>query len=424
MYKKANLNRRALLKSGAVAMFAAAAGPVPLLMPSAAAATGGKRGKVLVTIFQRFGMDGLLAVTPYGDQHLRKLRPNLMLSHPGSGKDDARLALGEGFGLHPAFSAFMPFYREGRLAIVHGVGQPDSTRSHSTAQLWWESGTPGVRKQRDGWLNRALSAAPNPNTLLPAVALTDKRPRIFYGDQPVTSTPTIESLMLELLSSKDHNHAIQRLQTLYGEVSHTALREGAQSSLELAQILSQPNKTNVPYPENSKLASSLRDIARLIKADVGLQVAFAESRESPNGKGTWDTHSNAATTATEGPFPQMATDLSASLAAFMADLGPYQDDVVVVTLTDFGRNVVENHRLGADHGRATAIFILGSNIRGGQVHGSLPERFDRDALEDGMDLPVTTDFRSVLTPLIQSHLGIRDTRSVFPGWQGPSLAIV
>ena len=415
----ANPRRRALLKSGGVALFAAASGALPLFLPRASAAPA-RRQKTIVTIFQRFGMDGLLAVAPYADQGLARLRPNLMLSHPGSGKADARLELGDGFGLHPAFKAFKPFYDEGRLAIVHGVGSPDNTRSHTEAQRWWESGAPGDPRCRDGWLNRALAGVDDSQSLLPAVALTQQRPHIFYGARPVTTAADIGTLTI----GADSGQYWQQLRELYRSSDHPGLREAAGNGLELSAILARQPAATAAYPEGSQLAASLRDIARLIKADVGLQLAFADSRDSPNGKGTWDTHSNAATVAADGPFPQMAGDLADSLAAFMADLGPRQDDVIVVTLTDFGRNVVENEGLGTDHGRATAMFVLGGSVRGGQVYGSLPERFERDGLEDGMDLPVTTDFRSVLTPLLQQHLGLDRTGVVFPDWQGPSLPIL
>lgn len=413
----ANLKRRTLLKFGGVALFAAS-GALPVLLPKATASPYGRQ-KTIVTIFQRFGMDGLLAVTPYADQGLARLRPNLMLSHPGSGKADARLELGEGFGLHPAFKAFMPFYDEKRLAIVHGVGSPDNTRSHLQAQRWWESGTPGDPSYRDGWLNRALAGVDDHQALLPGVALTQQRPHIFYGTHPVTTAADIGTLTL----GADSAHYEQQLQELYRHSDHPALREAAVTGLELSTLLASRPTTTVAYPEGSQLAASLRDIARLIKADVGLQLAFADSRDSPNGKGTWDTHSNAATIAPDGPFPQMASDLADSLAAFMTDLGPRQDDVIVVTLTEFGRNVVENEGLGTDHGRGTAMFVLGGSVRGGQVYGSLPERFERDALEDGMDLPVTTDFRSVVTTLLQQHLDLAHTDRVFPGWQGSALPI-
>ena len=412
------LQRRALLKLAGMTTLASTSGSFAAL-GHATATPAASRKKVVVTIFQRFGMDGLLAVCPYTDQRLAALRPNLMLSHPGSGHADARLELGSGFGLHPAFAPLAPFYRDGRLAIVHGVGSPDNTRSHSEAQRWWESGAPGDRSQRDGWLNRSLAALAPSGQALPAVALTHERPRIFYGDQPVTVADDLAGLSLPADAGFR-----ARLRRLYEAHEHPALASAARQALTLSSVLTDEAKPETAYPEGSALGASLRDIAQLIRADLGLQLAFTESRESPNGRGTWDTHSNAAKTDANGPFPQMAGDLAASLAAFMEDLGPHQDDVIVVTLTDFGRNVVENERQGADHGRATAMFVLGGSVRGGHVYGTLPERFERDALEDAMDLPVTTDYRSVLAPVLEQHLGLASLEQVFPGWRGQAVALL
>ncbi len=419
MTKPQQLSRRTLLKSGAMALFGAAAGPLPIFMPSAIAQGRAARPKVLVTIFQRFGMDGLLAVAPYADQRLAALRPTMMLSAPGSGKADARLDLGEGYGLHPTLAPLLPFYRDGRLAVIQAAGSPHNTRSHTEAQLWWESGAPGDRAQRDGWLNRVMTATGNTQAaLLPAVAVGDQRPRIFYGDRAVTTVKDLDALKL---SGAAQRAQLEKLQALYQLQGPVALRDSTINALELSRVLAAQTPGSTNYPEGSMLGSSLRDIAALIKADVGLQLAFTESRNSPDGKGTWDTHSNAG--AMDGPFPRMAADFANSVAAFMDDLGSYRDDVVIVTLTDFGRNVVENERKGADHGRATAMFVLGSNIQGGQVYGQLPERFERDALEDGMDLPVTTDYRAVLSSLTQAQFGV-DGSQVFPGWQGGALPII
>lgn len=412
-----NPSRRTLLKSGAVAFFAAASGSLPLFVERAAAhavsaaTLAGQRPKVLVTLFLRFGMDGLMAVTPYTDQHLAKLRPNLMLSKPGSGRDDARLELGDGFGLHPAMASLLPIYHARELAVIHGVGSPDPTRSHNTAQLWWESGTPGDRNNTDGWLNKAAEALPAASSpLLPAVALAEQRPRIFYGRHPVTTIRALEQLSLPL----DQGDVLQQLQAQYRQQSQPTLR-AMSAGFELAQVLSRQPSSSASYPNGSVLGASLRDIARLIKADVGLQLAFADSNQSPDRKGTWDTHSNSA--ALGGPFGVMARDLADSLAAFREDLGERWEDVTVVTLTDFGRTVLENDRVGTDHGRATAMLVLGGDVSGGKVLGQLPERFERDALEDRMDLPVTTDYRAVLSHLLQAQLGIADLSGVFPGWQ-------
>jgi uncharacterized protein (DUF1501 family) len=420
------MKRRMILKSGGLAMFAVSAGALPMFLGRAAQAApeaaAFQRRKVLVTIFQRFGMDGLMAATPYADERLAKLRPSLMLPKPGSGSAHARLDLDGQFGLHPAFAPMLPMFRDGSLAIVHAVGSPHNTRSHSEAQLWWESGTPGDRRTTSGWLNRALGAAQESENLpLRAVSTTGERPRILYGDQATASISDLGNIALTLDAAPQG--ILASLRSLYQKADNPELRTAGANSFEFARILEEAQAgRRSTYPTQSALGESLREIAHLIKANVGLQVAFAESRfAGPNDKGSWDTHSNEA--AVDGPFPIMANDLSKSLAAFWEDLGELRDDVMVVTLTDFGRNVVENAGIGTDHGRATAMFVLGHSVLGGRVHGSLPERFERDALEDQIDLPVTTDFRAVISTLTASQLGVQDDTSVFPNWDGNRLPI-
>ena len=423
------MKRRTLLKSGGIAMFAAGGVLPPFIMRSARAAEGPaefERQKVVVTIFQRFGMDGLMAVTPYDDERLAKLRPSFMLGRPGSGEPMERIDLDGRFGLHPGFAPLLPMFRDGDLAIVHAAGSPHNTRSHGEAQLWWESGTPGNHRTTDGWLNRALGqAAVREGLPLRAVAATPERPRIFYGDQAAATLADADSLSLDVAESLSADGVAATLRSLYSQAGNELVRASGLSGLETARILSEAKSArerNGNYPEDSAFAESLSEIAWLIKANVGLQVAFAESRTAgERDRGTWDTHSNQA--AADGPFPLMADDFSRALVAFFDDLGSLRDDVVVVTLTDFGRNVVENEGIGTDHGRATAMFVMGGPVKGGRVYGELPERFERDALEDLMDLPVTTDFRSVIASLTARQLGVRDDSAVFPGWNGSRMEI-
>ena len=425
------MKRRTLLKSGGIALFAAGGVLPPFIMRSARAAEGPagfERQKVVVTIFQRFGMDGLMAATPYDDeQRLAKLRPSLMLGRPGSGEPMERIDLDGRFGLHPGFAPLLPMFRDGDLAIVHAAGSPHNTRSHGEAQLWWESGTPGNHRTTDGWLNRTLGAtAVREGLPLRAIAATQERPRIFYGDHAAATLADADSLSLSVADSAAADSVADTLRSLYSQAGNELVRASGLSGLETARILSEARsareRNGGSYPEGSAFAQSLSEIAWLIKANVGLQLAFAESvRAGPNNKGIWDTHSNQA--APDGPFQLMADDFSRSLVAFFDDLGSLRDDVVVVTLTDFGRNVVENDGIGTDHGRATAMFVMGGAVDGGRVYGELPERFERDALEDLMDLPVTTDFRSVIAPLIARQLGVRDDGAVFPGWNGGRMEI-
>ncbi|MQP66649.1 DUF1501 domain-containing protein [Niveispirillum sp. SYP-B3756] len=424
------VTRRLFIQSGGLAAFAAGA-MAPMFFGNAALAAMGSnaRKKVLVVVYQRFGMDGLLAVSPYTSESLARLRPHMTLPAPGSGKENALLDLDGQYGLHPALSALAPLYRDGSLAIIHAAGSPHNSRSHADAAQWWESGTPGNKATADGWLNRALAAAPDgEGRLLRAASLTPEQPRILYGAQPVTSITDLDQLALGLRPPAGNSASMSAVERLYAESDNAALRTAGKLSFEAARVLAVAKNTAssaANYPENSTFASGMRNIAQLIKADIGLQVAFAESRSGANAMGSWDTHSKALDAAGKFSFPPVARDFANTVAAFWDDLGRHRDDVVLVTHTDFGRNVVGNDGAGADHGRATAIFALGQNIKGGKIYGELPERFERDALEDQIDLPVTTDYRAVLTELAGTQLDIKPDRdsTLFPGWNGTRMSL-
>lgn len=424
------ITRRFFMQSGGMAAFAAGAMAPMFFNNAALAATGSNaRKKVLVVVYQRFGMDGLLAVTPYSSESLAKLRPRMMLPAPGSGKENALLDLDGQYGLHPALSALAPLYRDGSLAVVHAAGSPHNTRSHVDAAQWWESGTPGNKATPDGWLNRALTMAPDADgLLLRGAALTPEQPRILYGVQPVIAITDLDQLDPGLGQAQGHAASMRALEKLYADSDSATLRMAGKKSFEAARILAAAKAaagSAANYPENSELAGSLRNIVQLIKADIGLQVAFAESRTGANAMGSWDTHSNALDVGGKFSFPPIANDFAKSVAAFWDDLGSHRDDVMLVTHTDFGRNVVGNDGAGADHGRATAMLVLGQNVRGGKVYGRLPERFERDALEDQMDLPVTTDYRAVLAELAGAQLDIKPERdsTLFPGWNGARMSL-
>ncbi len=408
------MNRRMLLKSAGAVMFASGLGAVPAFLTAAAAqAEPLGRNKILVAVYQRFGMDGLFAVTPYGDERLAALRPSLMLSRPGSSADDARIDLDGQFGLHPSLAPLEPLYRSSDLAFIHAAGSPDTTRSHSVAALWWESGAPGDRSVRDGWMARAAADTPHGASDLHAMAMTDERPRAFYGDTAVTSTGSLDRLL-----ASTQGDLQSRIAQLYEATGNPELKNAAVGAEAIRALAAAPADSAhaARYPRNSAFGDSLRDIARVIKADVGLRVAFAESRNGANGQGSWDSHSDQASMT--GGFAAIADDYARSLAAFWADLGDRAEDVVLVNMTDFGRNVPQNDGIGTDHGRATMMMVLGGGVNGGKVYGQLPERFERDALEDQMDLPVTTDYRSVLAAAAGRQLGLDNPQSVFPGYSG------
>jgi uncharacterized protein (DUF1501 family) len=416
------ITRRALLQTGGMVAFASGVVAPMFLSRAAKAATARDSRKVLVVVYQRFGMDGLLAVTPYADESLRKLRPDLMLPAPDSRQENSLVELGNGFGLNPWLAALAPLYREGSLAFIQAAGSPDATRSHLDAAQWWESGTPGVRATPDGWLNRAVHAAgDDPSRALRMVSMTAEQPRAVYGTQPVVAITDLGQLESSLAQAQAHADAATRaVQKMYANSADPQLRQAAHQSVQISRALtSRKQTTKAEYPHTS-FGKSLRDIATLITADVGLQVAFAESRHGTDEKGSWDTHTQALDTRNRFGFPAIAQDFSQSVAAFWQDLGKRREDVVLVTHTDFGRNVVQNADRGCDHGRATTMLVLGGNVDGGRVHGRLPEHFEREALEDQIDLPVTTDYRSVLASLAGAQLGIATSQDarVFPGWNG------
>jgi uncharacterized protein (DUF1501 family) len=416
-------SRRAFLKAGGLALFSASVGGIPPFVRRTA--LGGSEGlmrgdrQVLVVIFQRGAMDGLMAVSPRDDPYLRRHRPALIMQTTGVDREGGMLALDERYGLHPAFGQLLPLYRDGQLAIVHGVGSPDKTRSHFDAQDYMETGTPGKKGTRSGWLNRAAGMLGHEGTPFRAVSMTSSLPRSFYGDQPVVALVDLDRFGLtEGKKAGRASYLAQGFQTLYERSDNRLLREAGQEAFEAVQLLSRANTRSYKpaaaavYPD-TVFGKSLREVAQLIKSDVGLEVAFVEI-------GGWDTHAQQGTTS--GTFARRAGELAGGISAFWTDLGDDRDRVVLMTMTEFGRTVRENGSGGTDHGRASCLFVLGGEVRGGVIHGSAPALHE-DELEDGRDLPVTTDFRSVFAEVAIRHLRLVGNESLFPGWGGDRLTL-
>jgi uncharacterized protein (DUF1501 family) len=434
--QQSHFSRRAFLKSSGMAVVALGMGGTPLFLTRAAAATPAnplKRRKILVTIFQRGAMDGLMAVTPFADANLTKMRPRLAMNVGTSASKDASnlIDLNGAFALHPALSAFEPLFREQRLAIVHGMGSPNTTRSHFDAQDYMETGTPDRKGTASGWLNRASTLALQNTSLsqtpFRAVAMTSAMPRSLYGDAPALAVANLDDIGVQAgkmsgksaLNSSIAAHSSKGFESLYEHTSQRILRGAGQESFDAVKILANSNlKNSTPraganYPA-SPLGENLRQIAQLIKADVGVEIAFAES-------GGWDTHVQQGTA--NGVFSRRAKDLADSIAAFWHDIEPFHDDVVLMTMTEFGRTVRENGSGGTDHGRGSCLFVLGNQVDGGKVHGSLPELVPEN-LADGRDVPVTTDFRAIFAGVAGKHLGVSRMDTLFPGWTGAALPIV
>ncbi|MCB1033639.1 MAG: DUF1501 domain-containing protein, partial [Acidobacteria bacterium] len=346
-----SIHRRLFLKGGGMALLSLGLGPSFLGRVALAAAPreAFQRRRVLVALFQRGAMDGLMAVPTLEDDKLRTLRPRLAFGaargRKGAADDILALDLDGRFGLHPAFEPLLPFWQDGRLAVVHAVGSPDPTRSHFDAQDFMETGTPGRKGTPTGWLNRVAGLLGHDASPWRSVAMTAALPRSFYGLEPALAVTDLEDFQVRLPGAGAAGKiAGKGFEALYEETSQDLLRDTASETFEALQMLHPENLRDyrpaggAQYPR-SPLGDSLRQIAFLVKSNVGLEVAFAES-------GGWDTHVNQGVGS--GSFARQATDLAKSLAAFWADLGTYRDDVLVMTMTEFGRTVAENGSGGTD----------------------------------------------------------------------------
>lgn len=417
--------RRAFLKSSGLGLLGIGLiGGIPAFVAEAVAREKNNplysKRKVIICIFQRGAMDGLMAVTPFEDSYLKKARPNLFLDATKGEAGKNLIDLDGKFGLHPGMQAFEEVFRDGRLAIVHGIGSPNTTRSHFDAQDYMESGTPFQKNTTSGWLNRAVGMLGHDGVATPfsAVSLTPALPRSLYGDNDALAIADLTSFKIQGQGAVMKQNA-KSFEDLYDQTTNDLLRDTGKESLEATKILQknlQKNykpANNAEYPKSS-LGNSLKQIAQLIKMDVGLEVAFTES----NG---WDTHYNQGKDT--GIFARNVGDLSKSIMAFWSDIEAYQDDVLVMTMTEFGRTVHQNGTNGTDHGRASCNFILGNHVNGGKVHGTIDE-LSKENLEDGRDLRVTTDFRQVFSEVADKHLKLKDKKTLFPDWNGDSIGVM
>ena len=330
----------------------------------------------MVCIFQRGAMDGLMAVSPYGDPSLKTLRPTLYMSPAET--EGKMFDLDGYFGLHPAMASLAPMFTEKRMAIVHGVGSPNNTRSHFDAQDYMESGTPFNKGTASGWLNRAVGLMGHEASPFRAVSVTSALPRSFYGDNEALAINNLQDFAIQMKGNPmAANIAAKSFEELYDATSSDILNKTGKESFDAMKMLNVNNIKNykpandVLYP-NSPLGNSLKQIAILIKMDVGLEVAFAES-------GGWDTHFNQGTT--NGLLARNLKDFADSIAAFWKDMSGYEDEVTLMTMTEFGRTAHQNGTGGTDHGRASCLFVLGNDVQGGKVYHNIKSLAKED-LED------------------------------------------
>jgi len=403
-------SRRIFLKNSALAMMGV--GSVPTWLGRAVYAQNAptERKKILIAIFQRGAVDGLNVVVPHGEPNYYALRPSIALPRP-NGTETGAIDLDGHFGLNPALKALKPLWDKKQLAIVEAVGSPDPTRSHFDAQDYMESGTPGMKNTYDGWLNRALVREQTPSPLR-AISLSTDLPRTLRGPNDALAIGNLNDFQV-----KDAK-ASATFEGMYGATTDTVLNGTGKETFEAIRIVQ--GITKLPYTPsngahypNGRLGQSLQQIARVIRAGVGLEVAFTDV-------GGWDTHVNeVGQQPHQGQLANLLRDFGDALAAFSQDMGDRMADITVVTMSEFGRTAKENGDRGTDHGHANVMFALGGGVRGGKVYGDWPG-LEREQLYEGRDLNVTTDFRTVLSELVSKQMGNRDLSHIFPGFHGPA----
>ena len=370
------------------------------------AATPGEKRKILISIFQRGAADGMNIVVPFFEKRYYELRPTLAV--PAPGKANGAIDLDGRFGLHPSLQQLKPIWDSGHLAIIHAVGSPNANRSHFEAQDQMESGTPG-RTTEDGWLNRTLSPATASTSPIRAVAMGAKMPRTLRGNRGGIAIGNLQQFQAR---NQDVAAVLEGMYATSADAQLMAQGKGTFDAMKMIQAISR-----TPYlPANGaqylgEFGNALREIARLIKADVGLEAAFAEI-------GGWDHHTNEA-----GQLTPLLTQFGNSLAAFARDMGDRMEDIVLVTMSEFGRTAHEDGNAGTDHGYGNSMFVLGGPVLGGKVFGRWPG-LEPEQLFQKRDLDVTTDYRAVLSELVRGHFG-QATDQVFPGYKpGDSLGLL
>lgn len=432
------ITRRFFLKQGALAFASIGAGSLfgPDFLRSsvfAAETARSSRGRrVLVCLFQRGAADGLSMVVPYGDPDYFKLRKEIALAAPSSRAGaDGVLDLDGRFGLHPALRPLHDLYGAGEMAVLHACGNPHASRSHFEAQDLMESGVGADKHEATGWLNRLVVACPEDEArraAIRAVAMTSQLPRSLHGSADALAIPDLEKFgvrdaglaparpggggMAMTDRQTPRSGTVRGFEELYetavGDALHGAGRDGfaAMALLKKVDPARYRPANGAEYPRGS-FGRSLRQVAQLIKADVGLEVAFVEI-------GGWDTHANQG--AGEGQLANRLRELGGGLAALHRDLGAGMSDVLVLTMSEFGRTARQNGNRGTDHGSGTAFFALGGGVNGGRVLGDWPG-LATDKLFEGRDLAITTDYRDFFAEACVRHMGVAEPalRGIFPG---------
>jgi uncharacterized protein (DUF1501 family) len=361
---------------------------------------------ILVCLFQRGAVDGLNMIVPHGESLYYRERPRIAI--PAKDVID----LDGHFGLHPSLAPLKSLWNNKSLAVLHAIGSPDSTRSHFDAQDYMESGTPGLKATSDGWLNRYCTHdREHADTPFRAVAFGPQLPRILAGSAPSLAIDDLQAFGLRVPQEAARDRLTRAFEELYDGAGTGLLASSSREGFEAIQMLKRADPTqyrpagDIQYPPG-RLGRTLLQIAQLIKANVGLEIAFADCTG-------WDTHVNQGSS--EGQLSVRLRELGLALSAFTGDLGERMRNVVVLTMSEFGRTIRENGNSGTDHGHATAMLVAGGPVNGGRVLGRWPG-LEMEQRFEGRDVPVTTDFRDLFGEILTRHLGATDLTPVFPGY--------
>jgi uncharacterized protein (DUF1501 family) len=398
------------MKQGGVALVGLST--MPAFLQRVVASTPGAGKKQLIVLFQRGAADGLNIVVPFAEPNYYRMRPSIAIPQPKRGGGDAAIDLDGFFGLHPSLAPLEPLFHKNQLAIVHAAGSPDPTRSHFDAQDYMESGTPGIKSTEDGWLDRAAGTIPEEKpSPFRAVAMGPNLPRMLQGKTGAIAVPDLRQFKVQSQSPAMANVVEGGFEAMYAQTVDHALHGTGMETFEAIDLLRKidpskfPPENGADYPKNP-IGQRLQQIGVMIKADIGVEVMFLDC-------GGWDNHVNEG--GTQGQLANLLRDLGQSLAAFHQDMGDRMGDIVVVTMSEFGRTAKENGNRGTDHGHANCMLVMGGRVKGGRVYGKWPG-LNEHQLNEGRDLALTTDFRSVVGEILVRHLDVKDLGPVFPGF--------
>ena len=371
---------------------------VPLSRSAWAATTDSPTRKKLVVVMLRGAVDGLNVVAPVGDQNYRRLRPTIGLAAPGS--DGGAIDLDGYFGMHPALTPLQPLWQQKKLAFVHASGSPDTTRSHFDAQDYMESATPGRKGTPDGWMNRLVAVLPGASTPSRALSIGPVMPRILSGTSAAINLANgAGATRANILDRPAIGAAFDQLYANHARFGR-AYQEGRDAHKEVMDALASGEMTmadgGAPLPNG--FPDDAARLATLMRNDPKIQLAFV-------ALGGWDTHANQG--AGTGQLANRLAPLAHGLAVLAQRLGPMFDDTTVIVMSEFGRTARENGNGGTDHGHGNVMWIIGGSVAGGKVYGDW-QGMGEGALNEGRDLPVTTDFRAVLAQVAERHLRLNE----------------